>query len=42
MTESEVPGPLLITVDEIAGIRLQADITAQRGKLKFNVPTKYR
>ena len=33
VTESETPGPDLITVDEVAGGRLHSDITAQRRKL---------
>ena len=33
VTESEGPGPDLITVDEVAGGRLHSDITAQRRKL---------
>lgn len=42
MTESEGPGPDLVTVNQIAGVRLHSDITAQRRKLKYNIPTKIR
>ena len=41
VTESKVPGPDLITVDEIAGVRLNSDVTTQRRKLNYNIPTKY-
>ena len=33
VTESKVPGPNLITVDKIAGVRLYSHITAQRREL---------
>ena len=40
VTECKAPCSALITVDEIAGVRLHSYKAAQRRKLNYNIPTK--